>query len=424
MKDNKNALRQASWNKMNTLLDQEMPVQKPVTAPSKRAGVLLILLLFVLAVAGAYIFGRKYSDLQASYETEIKYKDMRISSLSFAMTELEQDIARLTHSEGMSSTSAYEGASAQRLSRVHETRGAQMPKPHRQSAATEGLWMPFYVGITAKDAPIEFSDFDYSAYHQSNPAPRSNSISNSLTSLPSIDDQLIETETIEPSISIRSDIAAAKKKKRLLSSWAPTMYATAGATFIAPRKSENKGFEAELGVHFFPENRWDLQLYSGVMNQKTEIINQATAAHAGFEVGLPPRAIEEEVKEEQESKANYTFANLGIGTSYKLSPKIKILSSLKASYILDRPNFSEASIPQNATTERRVSSTLDDLVDNNQVHRWGFSGVIGAEYAVSDRIGIQLSYNKYITPLVSPLPFSASEDRLSDFAKVGVRMSL
>ncbi len=415
MKDKKNALRQASWNKMTALLDQEMPVSTSQSDRSQRYGVLVILLLFVLAIAGAYGFGRKYTDLRASYETEIKYKDMRISSLSFAMSELEQDIARLA-SRDISPSKA--------SPRTTRTPAASLRPGARRASATSGIWMPFIVGLTYEDNLVEFGDYDYALAKVNHATTTNSSKADQLSALPTTLVRGIDISDDEAGIAIITDATTAKKKKKLLSSWSPTVYAAAGATFIAPRKSENKGFEAELGVHFFPHNRWDLQLYSGVMNQKTELINQATAAHAGFEVGLAPRAIEQEVQEEQESKSNYTFANLGIGTSYKLSPKIKILSSLKASYILDRPNFSEASIPQNAMTERRVSSTLDDLVDNNQVHRWGFSGVLGAEYALTDRIGLQLSYNKYITPLVSPLPFSTSEDRLSDFAKVGVRMRL
>ena len=128
-----------------------------------------------------------------------------------------------------------------------------------------------------------------------------------------------------------------------------------------------------------------------------------------------------EIDEESNSFSNYIFANVQMGASYQTTPKIKIFSSLKGSYLLDKYNFSEASIetPDNTI---RIKETLSSLVEENQVHRWGFSGLVGAEYEISKKLGVQFTYNKYITPLVSSLPIENNNNpvTLSDYGKVSM----
>lgn len=386
-----------AWSKMSTLLDKEMPMSK--SRPSKWMGYALLLFLATMLSGLAYFIVTQdqtqtaFDELNASHESEYIALRSELTKLHDQLGKkdilLNEIIAKQNNLPAMKV--------------VHHAQLIEVPYFVRSLNSFE---LP-----TFSHESLGISAMNRAAKDQ---------IENKLKEISQVkplDDMSIVWEEELPSPAIFPSIE--RTNAGLFQKVKPAFFGDFGYTRTS--QDGKSGMEVSIGAVFFPKNRLSIFLATGVMNQKTPIFNQTTAAKASWQRGFSTLGIASEVEEESVSFSNYGFLNVLAGLSYQASPKIKLLTSVKGSYILDKINFSEASIE---TSERtiRVTETLDDLVDENQVHRWGFSGVVGAEYEVTDKVGIQISYNKFITPLVSSLPFEFQDNEvnLSDFGKVSL----
>ncbi len=400
---------------MRVMLDNELP--QVVSEPKSKVWMLPLILLFLIGLGAAFILGMEYMNLKHESQEQLATKDIEIASLSRVMQSMQYQLDDLR-----SANDRLEESSLVHAAKSHTS---SSEGPQNAFSGTYALSADL-LGLVSNDIVIgELPDLDVrgmmaQASQQTSPATRVNMSAmpvDQAAPLLAFSDQ----QTIDEMLFTKLPKPQKKNGKKLFSSWSPVAFFEAGATMTID-DDLNRGVEAALGLEMFPHNRWGLAVSTGVTNQRTSIINQSAAAQAGFNQGLAPITLEQRVQEvESKSIENYSFFNLQLGTSYKFSPRFKLRSDIKASYIMDRNDFAETSIEREDGSFLSVRESLSALVDNNQVYRWGFSGVVGADYTISDRLDLQLRYNKYITPLVTQVTPGAADQKLSDFTKLGLR---